>query len=412
MISFFDYKLIVKYAEAIGISTIFILFGYFLNETDPCFINNKINVSLFVATVLTLFFGFAGLISFIVVYSTAFFLFYETFPLYRILELLMLGLILYLFHYIWESRMEEEAVKNSYLTQKLEENTNAFYTLKISYDQLEKSYITKRFSLQDSLQKIISISQQEENAAKIEFLKLLKQQYQVKKAVLVSCIGAKTKAALSLNQKSDFYKDDILIKEALIKMKPAYIDLNRKTDAKYLGVIPTAKVEGIDLLAIEDMPFTFFNEDTLLQISVIFTYFIQSIEKNNFMEFHGCKRSYLDEDFAYELCKLQNIKNIYNISSSILILKSENLKYMNELLSIIEQLKRAVDMIQTLTVNKNQYAILIVFPFSNKVNAEGFFNRVKRKIDTNRSLLNHIDSKNFVYKIEDIAYNKFEKLLE
>ncbi len=410
--SSFDYRLFIKYAEALGISAVFIIIGYFVNIEDPCFINNKINVALFVVTVLTLFFGFAGLVSFIIIFSSAFFLFYDTFPLYQILQLLMLGLILYLFHYIWETKIKEEEIKSEYLTQKLEENTNAFYTLKTSYDQLEKAYITKPFSLHDSLEKIISISTKESKTAKLEFLKLLKQFYQIRKSFFVFYKDEKLQELLYLDKESNFYENDILVKQALIKMSPVYIDLNNKTDTKYLAVIPIPESDGITLLIVEDIPFTSFNKDTLLQISVISTYFIQSIQKNKFMEFHGCRRPYLNDDFAFELCKLQNIKNIYNISSTIMILKSSDLKHMNELLSIIKKEKRAIDFIQTLTVNKNQYVILIVFPFAHKINASGFLNRLKQTMHQNPSLLKYIQSENFIYKIEDITYNRLEKLLE
>ncbi len=408
--SFFNYRLIVKYAEALIISIIFITIGYAINSHDPCFIDNKINIALFVITVLTLFFGFAGLISFLIVYISAFFLFYETFALYKMLELLMLGLILYLFHYLWETKTQEEHIKNRYLTQRLEENTNAFYTLKTSYDQLEKSHITKPFGLFESLEKIINITRENPNRAELEFLKFLKQLYQVRKSFLLYYKKGKIEK-LSQLEKNDIFENDILIKRAILKMTPVYVDFNEKTDTKYLAVIPVATPDEIALLVIEEISFNAFNKEVLLQICVIFTYFVQSVQKERFMEFHQCRRPYFNDDFTFELCKLQNIKDLYNISSSALSLKSTDLKYMTKLLSIIQKEKRALDLIQTLTVNKKRYVIIIVFVFSDRLAAEKFLSRVKKIMKEEKDYSTHAQPEDFEYKIADIEFNKFEKLL-
>ncbi len=397
----------LKYAEAFIMSALFIAVGYILNSQDPCFLENRINISLFFLATLTLFFGWTGLLSFIIVYSLAMKTLYTTFDVYQLLQLSILGLILYLFQYVWDTKIKKQIVKEEYLSQKLSENSSAFYTLKASYDRLEKDYITKPFSLKDSLKKIINLTTNQNRGAKSEFLKFLSQIYQVRKSMMVTYEKGEIREFYSLDKSDNFNQNDILIKRALSENIPVYIDFNDNNQSSYLAVIPviSKEREKISLLVIKDMLFSSFNKDTLLQISVIFTYFVQSLEKKRFMELHGCNRPYLDEMFAFELCKLQQIEKLYDIPSSMITIKSTNREFMKKLLSIIKKEKRVIELIQTLTVNKTNYVIIVLFPFSNTSNVEGFLSRLKSKFT-------YIESKDFSYKIGDIKKNKIENLLE
>ncbi len=402
----------IKYAEASFIVVAFIAVGYLLHSEDPCFLSSKINISLFILAILTLFFGWAGLFSFMAIYGFSLALFYTEFHLYQMLQLIVLGLILYLFYYIWETKIKKQAVKEEYLNQKLDENTNAFYTLKASYDQLEKAYITKPFSLKDSLQKIIDIAKRDRKSAKEEFLKLLYELYQVKKSLIIFYEYENHKV-YPLESYNDFDDNDPLVKRAIKENQTVYIDLDTNNkESQYLSVIPIRVDERVSfLLVIEDMLFTSFNADSLLQISVISTYFIQSLEKQRFIKEYQCSRPYLSEDFAFELCKLQQIQKLYKIPSSVVSLKSTNYEYMKKLHFIIQKEKRAIDKIQTLTINKKDYVIIILFPFANISSVEGFLSRLKTALRQNIDLLEHIKSKDFVYKIGDIRQNRLENLL-
>ncbi len=410
----FDTSIVIKYAESSIISLLFIFVGYLLNIQDPCFLENKLNISIFFIAILTLFFGWGGLLPFIVIYTLSMTIFYDTIDLYQILQLTLLGLILYLFQYVWHTRMKEQKVKEEYLNQKLNENTNAFYTLKASYDKIEKSYITKPFSLKNSLQKVIDLTNTQSNS-KVEFLKLLSQIYQVRKSMIIIYENDEIAQLYSLDKNSKFNENDPLIKKAIQENSPIYVDLNDEhNQSKYLIVIPL-KIENknkISLLVIEDILFSSFNKDTLLEISVIFTYFLQSLDKKNFMELNNCNRPYLTNDFAFELCKLKNIEKTYNIPSSIITFKSNNYDYIQKLLSTIKKEKRAIDIIQTLRVDNMNYAIMILFPFSNRSSVDGFFERLKNiLISSDKDLIKHINSKDFIYKIGDIKKNKLENLL-
>ncbi len=408
----FDTSILIKYTESFIVSTLFIFAGYLLNIHDPCFLESKLNISLFFITILTLFFGWGGLLPFLVIYTLAMNIFYDKFDLYHILELTLLGLVLYLFQYVWHTKTKEQKVKEEYLNQKLNENTNAFYTLKASYDKLEKTYITKPFSLKDSLQKIINLVNNSDK--EIEFLKLLSQIYQVKKSIIVTYEKSKDTRVYSLDQNNNFDENDPLIKRAIQEKAPVYIDFNDDSNqTKYLIVIPVSleNQKKISLLIIEDILFTSFNKDTLLEISVIFTYFLQSLDKKNFMDLNNCTRPYLSDNFAFELCKLKDIEKIYNIPSSVITFKSSSHDYIQRLLDIIKKEKRAIDMIQTLKVDNMNYAIIILFPFSNRSSVEGFFTRLKDSLHKDKELLRHIGSKDFIYKIGDIKKNRLENLL-
>ncbi len=409
----FDRSIFVKYTEAFIVSALFISVGYLLNAQDPCFLENKLNISIFILSILTLFFGWGGLLPFIGIYGLSMAIFYDKFDTYQILKLTLLGLILYLFQYVWNTRIKEQKVKEEYLNQKLNENSNAFYTLKASYDQLEKAYITKPFSLKDSLKRIINITENNNKSQKEEFLKLLSQIYQIKKSMIAIYQNNKVIELYSSSKTSNFDENDPLIKKAIEEKEPVYINLDNESNrTKYLTVIPVEdkSQNKISILIIEDMLFTSFNKDTLLEISVIFTYFLQSLEEKSFMNAHDCNRPYLNNKFAFELCKLQYIQKAYNISSSVITFKSNNREFMGKLLSIIRENKRAIEIVQTLTIDNSNYAIIMLFPFSNTSSVKGFVKRLKVIID-DKNMIEHISSKEFSYKIGDIKQDKLENLL-
>ncbi len=399
---------LIKYLESFLISFVFIGAGWLIESGDPCFLESKINLSLFVMAVLTLFYGWSGFFSFLVVYMISLHLFYDTFYLYQLLQLTALGLILFVFHFIWDKKIENSKVKEEYLNRKLTDNVNAFYMLKISYDRLERAYITKPFSLKDSLDKIAKLSKKESFSAKKEFLRFLSQVYQIKKSLIVEY------GEDDFKSEEEFDKNDPLIKKAIEKRVPVYTDLDPNGDKTgSLAVIPFfLEEERGCLLVIKDMLFKLFNKDTLLQVAVIFGYFIQSMEKEKFIKLHNCyQKNYLDENFAFELCRLKNIYKVYNIRSSVAVLKSKNYEFMKKLLFLTREQKRAVDEIQTLVTKENYYVIIVLFPFSDKKSVMAFLLRLKDEAYKDQTLSHCLRSEEFIYKVGDINQNPLENLL-
>ncbi len=346
--------------ESIAIISFLLFLGYLLDPKDPAFLNNGFNIFLFVLVVLTLFYGWMGFISFLFIYGLTLLYFYSPFPTLDFLEATAFGLLLFFFYFIWDREIKKSKAKEEYLEKKLSENAVAFYTLKASYDKLERSLLTKPFGMKDALWKVLLFIK-DEKVAKEEFLKFLKDNYFVEKALILEDVK---KSA------------DLLVKEALDKKMPVYVDIDTKNRLKsFICVIPVFIAKKSYFLAIEDIYFSRFDKNTLLEIAVIFTYFIQTLEKENFLKNKNCLKSYLSKDFAYELCKLKEIYKKYKVTSSILIFRSDNFSYMKNLYLKIKSQKRVIDMVGAMKIKNRDYFIIVLLPFSNKKEAEGFLYR-------------------------------------
>ena len=58
------------------------------------------------------------------------------------------------FHYLWGKKQLQNKSVLAYKIAKLDEVSNAFYTLKISHDQIEKNYVFKPMSLRSNILEI------------------------------------------------------------------------------------------------------------------------------------------------------------------------------------------------------------------------------------------------------------------
>ncbi len=179
-----------------------------------------------------------------------------------------------------------------------------------------------------------------------------------------------------------------------------YVDIKSKEILKsYLAVIPVFIGKRSYFLAIEKIYFNRFDKNTLLEIAVIFTYFIQTLEKELFVKEKECFRNYLNRDFAYELCKLADIYRTYKITSSILTFKSNDFKYMKNLYLKIKSQKRVIDMLQAMKIKNRDYLIILMLPFSDKKDAENFLSRIK-----------DLNLKEIAYRIEDLKTYRLQNL--
>ncbi|MDQ7066885.1 MAG: hypothetical protein Q9M40_02155 [Sulfurimonas sp.] len=83
-------------------------------------------------------------------------LLYPVFAYIEFLVALMMTLIFSEFHYYWGQKIKQAEIQANYRGAKLDELSKAFYTLKISHDQLEKNYVVKPMSIRNSIEYIIN----------------------------------------------------------------------------------------------------------------------------------------------------------------------------------------------------------------------------------------------------------------
>ncbi len=425
------------YLETVTIVTLFLLVGYIFNPQDICLVHTQVSYALILLAIITLFHGFEnGLVS-IGMLSIAMWFFYPEFPHTEFLVLLLMTMIFSEFHYYWTKKIKELQVEANYKTTKLNELSKAFYTLKISHDQLEKNYVVKPMSIRSAIEKIIE-SNRESKDDKIDvkvtkfygnFLALLEKSFNVNSALIIHKNLGHQEEELSLENTAVTYsalcekysKEEILssylLNRATHFKQPVYISdkagepsLKSKEDSKFLVAIPFVSDKHISsVLLIERMPFMAFNKENLISISILLEYLSISISQNNIPD-DSYKISAVNETaFSYEYNRLRYIYDKYAVNSTIMVLKLESELQTMKVHEKVLQMLRALDVV-TVTKYKEFHYVLFLFPLSDSSSALGFLKRLKHNIkydkDKKFETMNfHINQLELLNKYIEDEYN-------
>jgi hypothetical protein len=309
----------------------------------------------------------------------------------------MMTLLFSQFQYYWSIRIREAELTSEYKSIKLNELSKAFYTLKISHDQLEKNYVTKPMSLRDSLVSIRKFGG-DESEQYSAFLTLLEKSFNVEVASIVlveeendkSSKFTRVVASDELQEEDDF--EDPLVKDVLEHNRPAYISSQDIHESKYIAVIPVVKKGDIAaLLLIQKMPFMAFNKENLTSIAILFEYFYNEFIKEKLILEYGERLDILtDREFKFEIYRLTKLYELYAIDSTILVLQFKNEILALKVYEVINKILRSLDMV-TYIEEEDSFYIAILFPFSDNSTAKGFLERLKNNVVLLESSQNYED---------------------
>ncbi|WP_457743681.1 PelD GGDEF domain-containing protein [Sulfurimonas sp.] len=393
------------YIETISIVGVFLLVGYFISPQDICFVDKQISYLLILLAIITLFHGFENGLVAIGMISLAMWSFYPEFPYIDFLVALMMTMIFSEFHYYWTRKIKELTVEANYKTTKLNELSKAFYTLKISHDQLEKNYVVKPMSIRNAIESIIATAKELQTDSTNErtnmfyknFLSLLEKSFNVNSGFIIYKNNTehdliKENSSITYSSICEKYtKDEImssyLVDRAIEFKQPIYISdsvgepaLKNKENSKFLVAIPFVWEKNVNsVLVIDSMPFMAFNKENLISISILLEYLSITIAKNKTLA-HSHKISQVnDEDFIYEYNRLRYISDNYQVDSTIMVIKIDNELQTRKVHEKIKQMLRSLDIATVVKYEKNSFIILL-FPLSDESSALGFLNRLKHNI--------------------------------
>ncbi len=395
------------YLETISIVGSFLFIGYLFNPQDICFIHTQISYALILLAILTLFHGFENGLVAIGMLSGAMWFFYPEFPYTDFLVLLLMTMIFSEFHYYWTKKIKELEVEANYKTTKLNELSKAFYTLKISHDQLEKNYVVKpmsiRSAIEDILQKDATLgkTKTDENISKFykNFLELLEKSFNVNSGLIIHKNLGHEEEELSAENSTitysalceEYSKEEIsasyLFNRALHFKQPVYISdkageptLESKEDSKFLVAIPFSLGNHVaSVLLIDRMPFMAFNKENLTSIAILLEYLSTSITQTYTPDDFYKISTVTDESFLYEYNRLRYIYDKYSVNSSMMVLKIESELQTMKVHEKITKMLRSLDIV-TLTQYNDFHYIILLFPLSDKSSALGFLKRLQYNI--------------------------------
>lgn len=405
-INFKSLKDISVIFEIIVIFVVSFSIGYILNNQDPLFIKtSNFNYFYIPILVLSLFYGMGAGLLLLFLLTISSFIYLKEFPEFFFLNGLMLSLISGEFYFYWRKKIESIESKATYLEEKLREIGIAAHTIRISHDILEKSYISKPYTIRAVLHKI----QKEENIE--NFFKFISNQFFVESFVYVEYDSEKEEIKNVYPFNSDKKKIDLehpLIQKMLFLQEIVYIkDMIDIKNIDYIATIPifdiNEKLKAFFL--IEHIPFIHYNIENLLSIQLVSQYFLFNIAKQKEIEAISKENilpEYIPSDFKYEIFKLRKLKKISDVDSSIVIIEVKS-SYSSIIDNFLGQSLRALDF-YTKIENKENNIFIIVLPLIAKEGGIGFINRLYEQFD----FLDH-KYKYFVFNIKDL--NKVNEIL-
>lgn len=370
------------YTELAIFGTIIIGIGYLADNTDPLLITGTFDFLLLWLAIITLFYGTGAGLLFWILFVIAGVSFYES-AVYTpiILENLLFVFLFGEFFVFWNSKIDRLNGKNEYLQLRFREISNAFFTLKTSHDQLEKVYILQPASITYVISQILRDEFDNVERFGEKTLKALHKFFHIDDAMIWRF--ADNKPAQFIASVGDIDKNINLSDEIMKKLFDAYRsvylkDLKNNDDSEldYICAIPILnRNNDIEtLLIIKTIPFVFYNLDNLLKVEVVFNYFWGEYQKREYLT----KEHFHDEleiNFRYEIRRLQELQQKFDIGSSIYVLKTSDEYCSLEIDSFIKKGMRILDH-RMYKVCKEHYIHIFLFPFEDESGVNGFEKRL------------------------------------
>lgn len=391
-----------SYLETIIALLLYTFIGFLIAPSDPLLITYYPFYLIILLTILVLFYGFSNALLIIFILMLLFKIGYVEFPIKVYLELTILLLVLGQFHYIWAKKLLQNKSMLTYKVSKLDELSNAFYTLKISHDQIEKNYIFKPMSLRTNIEDIKK-SFNEKGDHVSHFLKMLSSSFFVNEAQLFFLHKNKLYNADDTTFSREIVIKDLMLIKAMEDKKSVYVSSFKNDQTEYIAAIPALHNKEVKaIFLIKSMPFLSFNRDSMSMITVLLNYFIlesikwksvslsisnelKKIENPLSKVFENqsllLRRKDLDTDFYYELSTLHNIKTDFDVSSTLLILKVTDKLLAQLLLDYAKKRLRVLDLVTSHLIEDETTVISLMFPFSAQSSAYGFFCRLLKMVN-------------------------------
>ena len=397
-----------SYIETLLLIVIFLISGYFFSPDDICLTQKDVPYLLILLSIVTLFHGFESGMLALGVIALVMWFFYESFPYVHFLVNLLMVMIFSEFHYFWTKQIKELKTSNEYTTTKLNELANAFYSLKISHDQLEKNYVLKPMSIRSAIEEILHHDTQKranETFYFNDFLALLEKSFHLQGGFIIYAKNNTQEEYLSAENSeicysatSETYEKEEIFNEYLIDKAINYKQAVYVSDAegnptikkelqesKFLAAIPVIYNKKIlALLVIEKMPFMAFNRENLISLAILFEYLLVTALKEKLL--HESKELLFikEREFRYEYIRTALLHKKYNINSTLMVFKIKNEIQSIKIFEKAQHMLRSLDILTQYKSDKGVYFILFLFPLNDKAAAIGFLNRLLSILEDER----------------------------
>jgi len=363
--------------------TIFTIFlvsaGYYLHSQDVLFLKTTTSPLLIALIVFSLYYGLQVGIGLMLLISVLAYFFYPKFPVESLLWYFILVLTCGEFRFYWKRKMEEAEAVKSYYGEQVNSLRKHLYLLKLSHDQLENSYIIKPYSVRrtiEELKKKLLEGEASEDELINFFLILVSQNFQVNRAAIYEVgEGGNLISTHKLGNASDFSLDDPLIKRAVEEENSFYFTPKDSVEpiSNSLAVFVEKLEDRKILFSIQDIDFSYFTEEILNYIYVLFSYLVEDISFSR--KFRREKVHLCSFEFMKEYMKMFKLYERFRTQSTLVLI--EMLEEPFE--EVYEELGGNLRYLDVPCRIKNNYA-LVLLPLTSIYGAQAFSQRIEEKL--------------------------------
>jgi len=345
--------------------------GWLSNKDDPLFLKSEYQILNLLVVALSLYYGFSGGLIFVLILSIGYVLFYKPFPYIQFLQNLLFALLSSEFRYIWQKKIETANLERAYAEHSADMYRKEFFKLKVEYDLLEESVVTKTYSLRRIIEEF--------NVASAEvFMELIANYFGVYSAELYKIEDGRLVSIKRLGEGAKLDPESGLLEEAIELKKSFYLPpkeiLKKPVDGEpaFIALLIAETYGGKYVLAIKDMQFINMNEEVFAYITVLLEYFGDSIafESSDLAFKEDC-----DKDFKLQAFRMLNLKNKFGIDSYVVVCEfpEERREYLEKIYKLVRGLDR---------VCTNGTKTYILLPITSKVGVERFLERIRKELNS------------------------------
>lgn len=310
---------------------------------------------------------------------------YDMFPRLTFIGGMLMVMISGEFCSRWLIRIRRIRELQHYTEQRLELLTRRLYLLSLSHDRLEQDLIGRPASLREGLKELHRIMPTGEGLPGAQlYLSLVVRQCNLSVAGLHAVVDGKIspQPAAEVGAFTPVDDNDPLIAHCMESGKLVHVNIEEnliKLPSRYLVAVPAKTAEGhiVAIMAVEKIPFFALQSENMQTLSVLTSYYADTIAASEFAPYLTDKLKDCPIDFFKAMHTLAHLQHDMQISSMLVGFVAPENAESAELLKFIASAVRGLD--ETWTLTRGDLRIcLVLLPLTRESALGGYLERIER----------------------------------
>ena len=285
----------------------------------------------------------------------------------------------------WLIRIRRIRELQHYTEQRLELLTRRLYLLSLSHDRLEQDLIGRPASLREGLKELHRVMPTEQGLPGAQlYLSLVVRQCNLSVAGLHAVVDGKIsrQPAAEVGAFTPVDDNDPLIAHCMESGKLVHVNIEGDMVAlpsRYLVAVPAKTAEGhiVAIMAVEKIPFFALQSENMQTLSVLTSYYADTIAASEFAPYLTDKLKDCPIDFFKAMHTLTHLQRDMQISSMLVGFVAPDNTESAELLKFIAGAVRGLD--ETWTLTRGDLRIcLVLLPLTRESALGGYLERIER----------------------------------